>query len=193
VWKLFKCSPYENHMQHWPDGKKLLFLNDGGSRYAGFDLKTNTWRKVELANKCPMSLYNARSAWDTRRSLWAFRLGPRLCTFDPRTHTFATLPDCYDMPIPSRAELKQMQKEKKKPDPRLHAKGVCYISKHDAYLVIGPTGNDTAVYDIERKKWTLVQGGAIELANGYCQYSPELDVVAMNYQLSGYKFRYVPD
>jgi len=189
VWKLFKCSPYENHMQYWPQGQKLLFLNDGGNRYAEFDLDTQRWSKVDLANPCPMSLYNARSAWDSKRALWVFRLGPRLCTFDPKTKAFAALPNCYDMPIPSRTEIRQMQKEKKTLDPRLFTKAVCYISRHDVYLVPGPTGNDTAVYDPEQKTWTAIAGGAIEHANGYCQYCPELDVVAMNFQHKCYKFR----
>ena len=193
VWKHFKCSPYENHMQHWAEGRKLLFLNDHGNRYAEFDLAKNTWQKVALANKCPMSLYNARSTWDSRRSLWIFRLGPRLCTFNPKTRTFAELPNCYRMHIPSRDELAKMKKAKKAPDGRLRMKGVCYSSKHDVYLVTGPTGNDTAVYNVGKKEWASVRGGDIKLVNGYCQYDPTLDVVAMNYQLDCFKFRYVPE
>ena len=193
VWKLFRCSPYESHLQYWAEGGKLLFLNDHGHRYAEFDLKTNTWKQLALANACPMSLYNARSTWDSKRSLWVFRLGPRLCTFDPGTRSFAALPNCYPMPIPSRREIQQMKKAGKPVDGRLRMKGVCYISKHDVYLVSGPTGNDTVVYNVEAKTWTPIRGGDIKLVNGYCQYDPKLDLVAMNYQLDCFKFRYVPE
>ena len=192
VWKLFKCSPYESHLQYWAEGKKLLFFNDGGSKYAEFDMESQTWADVKLSGKCPMSLYNARSTWDSKRALWVFRLGPRLARFDPRTKAFEQLPNCYDMKIPSRQERAQMKKEKRKPDPRLAMKGVCYISEHDAYLVTGPTGDDTVVYGCKEKTWTPIKGGPIKLVNGYCQYNPGLDLVAMNLQQKCFKFRYVP-
>jgi len=189
VWSLFKCSPYEAHLQHWPEGKRLLFFNDGGNKYAEFDLASRKWETVTLRDKCPMSLYNARSTWDSKRSLWVFRLGPRLCTFDPRTRTFAALPNCWDTPIPTRKELKE---GKAKRDPRLAMKGICYISKHDAYLVTGPTGDDTMIYRVEEKRWVGIKGGPKGLVNGYCQYNPRLDIVAMNFQLQCFTFRYVP-
>lgn len=185
VWKFFKTSPYESHLAHWPEGGKLLFLDDGGSHYAEFDLKTQRWQKQQLAGQCPMRLYNARSTWDSRRGLWVFRLGPRLCTFDPKTRTFAKLPDCWQLqPATS--------PEKKKQEPRWASKGICYISRHDAYLVTGPTGNDTRVYDVATGRWTDLQGGDIELVNGYCQYEPQSDLVVMSYQLQCYRLRYMP-
>ncbi len=187
---LGKVYPYESHMRYWPKGGKLLFLDSGGKNCAEFDLEQEKWEKVALKGKCPMSLYNARSAWDSKRGIWIFRLGPRLCTFNPETRTFEKLPDCYDMKIPTRDELKKMKKEER--DTRLFMKGVCYISKHDRYLVCGPTGNDTAAYDPEAKKWTAVKGGDLKLTNGYMKYNPELDLVAMNFQLRCFKFRYVP-
>jgi len=192
VWKHFKCSPYENHMAHWPKGKKLLFLNDRGDKYARFDLATQKWTAAATDNKPPMSLYNARSAWDAKRSLWIFRLGPRLCVFDPARNRFESLPNCYDMPIPSRDELRKMKKSGARPDARLHSKGVCYISTRDRYLVCGPTGDDTAAYDPKTRKWTAIKGGKIELPNGYMQYNAKLDIVAMNYQLDCFKFKRVP-
>jgi hypothetical protein len=192
VWKLFKTSPYENHLTHWPAGKKLLFLNDGGNRYAEFDLETKKWAKVDLKNKAPHSLYHARSTWDSKRGLWVFRLGPRLSTFDPKTKSFTKLPNCWDLKVPNRQELKQMKKDKQKADKRLTWKGVCYISKHDAYLVSGPTGDQTMVYHVAEKKWRSIKGGAIKLQNGYCQYNPQLDLVVMNYQQHCYKFKYLP-
>jgi hypothetical protein len=136
---VYRVSSYESHLTHWPSGKKLLFLNDHGSHYAEFDLKSQTWHTAELANKCPMRLYNARSTWDSRRGLWVFRLGPSLCTFDPKQRTFTQLPDCWDLP-------KLASKEEKKKDRRWSSKGICYISKHDVYLVSGPSGNETGVY-----------------------------------------------
>ncbi|MBI5288061.1 MAG: hypothetical protein HY873_03720, partial [Chloroflexi bacterium] len=83
-WDGNRCSPYESHLGHWPEGGKLLFFNDGGNLYAEFDLKAQKWEKVELKGKCPMSLYGARSTWDSKRALWVFRCGPKLCTFDPK-------------------------------------------------------------------------------------------------------------
>ncbi|MHC4915648.1 MAG: hypothetical protein ACYTGB_09165 [Planctomycetota bacterium] len=190
VWKLFKCSPYEAHLVYWADGNKLLFFDSSGSRYAEFNLEKEKWEAVPLKNKTPMSLYNARSAWDSKRNLWIFRLGPRLCTFNPADKSFEALPPCYDMKIPTRDELKKMKKEDR--DPRLVMKPVCYVSRHDRYLVAGPTGNDTVAYDPEAKKWTPVKGGDLKLINGYMKYNPELDAVAMNFQLKCFKLKYVP-
>ncbi len=170
---VYRISPYESHLQHWPEGGKLLFLNDRGTRYAEFDLKTGTWRPVELAGKPPMSLYNARSTWDSRRQLWVFRLGSRACTFDPGSRTYRALPDSGD-------------------DAKDRSKGIVYIPRHDVYLICGPTGNDTKVFDIENRAWRTIPGGAIELVNGYPQYDPKTDQVALVYQLKAFKFRYVP-
>jgi len=192
VWKLFKTSPYENHMTHWPEGNKLLFLDSSGGKYAEFDLEKKKWEKIALKNKRSHSLYHARSTWDSKRGLWVFRLGPQLSTFDPKTKTFTKLPSCWDIKIPTREERKQMKKEKKKADKRLAWKGVCYISKHDVYLVSGPTGNETAIYDPEKKTWTPLKGGDIPLPNGYCQYNAEMDIVALGIQQKTFKFRYVP-
>jgi len=186
VWRLAKCSPYENHMTHWAAGGKLIFLNDGGNLYAEFDLKTQKWARAELKNKCPMSLYNARSTWDSKRALWVLRLGPNLCTFDPAKREFTALAKPWDIAPPDRND------KSAKPDPRLAGKGVGYIAKHDAYLITGPTGNDTMVYHAADGKWESVKGGEVALPNGYCQYSPELDMVLMNYQLECFKLRYVP-
>jgi len=185
VWKFFKTSPYESHLAHWPEGGKLLFLDDGGSHYAEFDLKTRQWQPQELPGECPMRLYNARSTWDSRRGLWVFRLGPRLCTFDPKTRTFARLPDCWQLPPTTSAE------EKKK-EPRWASKGICYVAKHDTYLVTGPNGNDTRVYDAATARWADLRGGNIELVNGYCQHEPQSEMVVLSYQLQCFKLRYVP-
>lgn len=182
---VYRVSPYEAHLAHWPAGGKLLFLNDRGNHYAEFDLKSQTWEKAELANECPMSLYNARSTWDSRRGLWVLRLGPRLCTFDPQARKFESLPDCWDLP-----EAKS--REEKKKEPRWASKGVCYIDKHDVYLVTGPTAGDTRVFRPAAGQWQSVDGGDTQLVNGYCQYDAKTDLVLMNYQLECFKFRFVP-
>lgn len=172
-------------MTYWPEGKKLIFLNDGGNLYAEFDLKAGQWAKVDLAGKCPMSLYNARSAWDSKRALWVFRLGPKLCTFDPKTKAFEKLPDCWDLP-----PLPDKKDKDAKRDPKYGWKSVVYIPKQDVYLVCGPTGNDTAVYSPETKRWTPIAGGDLEMPNGYMQYDPASDTVALNYHLNCFTFRY---
>lgn len=77
-WPGGNLSPYESHLQHWPAGNRLLFLNDRARYYAEFDLPTQTWEQQATKNACPMSLYNARSTWDSQRNLWVFRLGPQL-------------------------------------------------------------------------------------------------------------------
>jgi hypothetical protein len=185
VWKFFKTSPYESHLAHWPEGDKLLFLDDNGRRYAEFDLKTQRWQQRELAGECPMRLYNARSTWDSRRGLWVFRLGPRLCTFDPKTRTFAKLPDCWQLPPAD-------SREAKKQEPRWASKGICYVSKHDVYLVTGPTGDDTRVCHAATGRWVNMRGGDIQLPNGYCQYEPQSDLVVLSCQLQCFKLRYLP-
>ncbi|MGE3804001.1 MAG: alpha/beta hydrolase fold domain-containing protein, partial [Gemmataceae bacterium] len=68
-WNENACSPYESHLQHWRAGNKLLFLNDRANHAAEFDLKTQKWEKVETKNETPMSLYNARSTWNSKRDL----------------------------------------------------------------------------------------------------------------------------
>jgi hypothetical protein len=185
--EFFQCSPYEAHMEYWPEGQRLIFLDDNGGHYAEFDLTARKWEAKDLAGECPMRLYNARSAWDARRSLWVFRLGPKLCTFDPRTRTFTPLPPCWEHlpPMPAKGE-------DRKTDPRWSWKGVVYVPKHDAYLACGPTGDDTRVFDVAKGVWHDVKGGALELPNGYLQYDPESDQVLLNYQLRCFKLRYVP-
>lgn len=175
----YRGSPYENHLQHWPEGKKLIFLNDSAIFYAEFDLATQQWAKVELANKSPFSLYNARSTWDSKRALWVFRLGPKVSQFNPATREFTLLPEIYELPTDEK-------------DPRRNWKGITYISKHDVYLATGNTGNDTWVYTPGHDKWKNIQGGNIELVNGYPQYDPSSDLVVLVYQLKAFRFRYQP-
>ena len=160
-------------MQYWPEGDKILFLNDRGRYYAEFDVKSEKWTKRDLANKTPMSLYNARSTWDAKRAVWVFRLGAKLCTFDPKTRSFKALPDCP-----------AGEKDR--------SKGVVYIPPHDVYLVTGPTGNDTHVYDVAKGQWSTVKGGDIKLVNGYPQYAPKTGLVGLVYQLKAFVFRYTP-
>jgi len=173
-------SPYENHLRWWPEGKRLLFLNDDGSFYAEFDLATQTWAKVNLKNQCPMRLYNARSTWDAKRQLWVFRLGPRAVTFDPKTREFHALPNIYDIPTDEK-------------DQRRDSQGIVYIPKHDVYLATGINGNDTWVYEVEKGKWVNIKGGEISLVNGYPQYDSGSDLVGLVYQLKAFRFRYVPE
>lgn len=183
---------YESHLAYWPQGRRLLFVASGGGQHAEFDLKEQKWTAVPVRNSPDMSLYHARSAWDTKRDLWIFRKGPKVCTFDPREKRYERLPNCSDYPVPSAGDIGKMNAGKTKRDRRLEWKGICYISKHDRYLVSGPSGNDTAVYDPEAGVWTAIKGGDIKLPNGYAQYNPALDIVAMNYQLQCFKFKYVP-
>ncbi len=177
---LFKVSAYENHMQWWPEGNKLIYLNSKGNRYAEFDLEAGEWKKVDLENKCPQSLYHARSTWDSKRQLWVFRLGPKCCTFDPAARTFQALPAFTD-------------EQYGDGDKRSIWKGIAYIPKHDVYLITGPTGNDTWVYEIEKGKWKNIKGGDIKLPNGYAQYDPTTDLVGLVIQLKNYVFRYTPE
>lgn len=177
---VYTVSSYESHLRYWPQGNRLLFLDDKGRHYATFDLETETWSKGELKNECPMRLYNARSTWDSRRRLWVFRLGPQLCTFDPATAAFEKLPLPYPMP------------EDKK-DPRRATKGVAYLSRHDVYLIAGPTGNDTYAFDPNTKSWRHIGGGDLKMVNGYMEYDPASDLAVMVYQQQIYRFRYVPE
>ncbi len=185
-------SLYETHLTYWPEGRKLLFLDNGGGNGAEFDLEKREWKAAPPANKPGMSVYHARSTWDTKRGLWVFRKGPDVCTYDPKERKFEKLPDCWDLGIPIEERIKNGSADKPA-EKRINWKGVCYVAKHDAYLVTGPTGNDTMVYSCAEKKWHSVKGGDVELPNGYCQYNPEMDLVAMSIHLHCFKFRYVPE
>ncbi|MBI3831658.1 MAG: hypothetical protein HY291_19210 [Planctomycetes bacterium] len=178
-WDEYKSSPYESHLRYWPEGGKLLFLNDSGRLYAEFDLKTQKWEKAELKGKCPMTLYEARSTWDSKRALWVFRLGPKLCTFDPKAKEFKELSNAYEL-------------SGDKKDPRGGMKGITYISKHDVYLINGPTAEDTWVYDPIKSAWSQVKAGGPKLVNGYLQYDAQTDLVVLSYQLTAFTFHYQP-
>ena len=80
-----------------------------------------------------------------------------------------------------------------KKDKRRSWKGLAYVAKHDVYLMTGPTGNDTKVYDVAAGKWHAVSGGDLALVNGYPQYDPRADLVGLVYQLKTFVFRYVPE
>lgn len=179
-WNESACSPYESHLQHWPDKGKLLFFNDLGTHAAEFDLKTQKWEKATAKNKPPMSLYNARSTWDSKRQRWIFRLGPRLCSYDPREREFKQLPTPYE-----RGEDKK--------DPGNSMKGITYIPKHDVYLISGPTAADTWVYAPEKGTWSQVKASGPKLIAGYLQYDPRSDQVILSYQLTAFRFRYEPN
>jgi len=185
-------GPYENHMIFWPSQNKLLFLSSEAKSYSHFDLEQKKWSKAELKNKSPMSLYNARSAWDSKRNLWIFRLGVSVCTFNPETGLFAELPKCYDLKIPTKEELEEMKAKNIERDPRFASKGICYNSKHDVYIVSGPTGNDTVYFDPEKNIWTPILAGDLKMENGYMQYDEKLDIVILSYQLNCYKLKFKP-
>ena len=62
----------------------------------------------------------------------------------------------YDVDLPLAATKQDQKKE-----PRCASKGICYIAKHDVYLITGPTGNDTRVYNAAKRTWTSLLGGDI--------------------------------
>ena len=179
LWPSRTRSPYENHLRWWPDGGKLLFLDSRGSLYAEFDLKASKWEQAVLANAAPMSLYNARSAWDSKRGLWVFRLGHKACTFDPGTRQYQALPD-----LPDLVETEEHDKG--------GSKGIVYIPRHDVYLANGRTSRDTRVFDLAAGKWIAVAGGDEALPNGYPQYDPRTDLVGLVKQDQAFVFRYQP-
>lgn len=195
-WNGNRVSPYECHLTHWPEGNKLLFLSANGREYAEFDLKTQKWEKIELDKnfKMKVSAYGARTDWDSKRGLWIFRNGPKVGTFDPKTKSFNELPSCWDMPpYPSKAEIEELKKNNKTVDERYAWKSVAYNSKHDVYMITGPTGNDTRIYKVEEKKWLEVKGGDIKLPNGYLEYDSKTDLTGLVIQLSAFKFFYSPE
>ncbi|PCJ57672.1 MAG: hypothetical protein COA79_15615 [Planctomycetota bacterium] len=193
-WNGNRASPYESHMEYWPEGKKLLYFDARAQCYAEFDLKTQKWAKVERKKgKTGVSLYGARSSWDTKRGLWIFRNGVNVSVFNPKDKSFTKLPNCWELPpYPSKEKLKEMKKNKQKPDVRYHWKSIAYNAKHDVYVITGPTGNDTRVYNVEKKTWSEVKGGEIKLSNGYLEYDEKSDLFGLVVQHSAFKFRYVP-
>lgn len=195
-WDGNRASPYESHLEYWPEGNKLLYFDSNGRCYAEFDLKTQKWEKIDLKdnkNNGGVSLYGARSAWDSKRGLWIFRNGPKVSTFNPKDHTFTPLPNCCDLPpYPTKEELAAMKKENKEPDARYHWKSIAYNSKLDVYLITGPTGNDTKAYHVEEKIWREIKGGDNKLPNGYLEYDALTDMFGLVIQHQAYKFKYVP-
>ena len=184
-WNEYRASNFEAHMRHWPAGGRLLYFNSGANCHAEFDLKTKKWEKIELKGKSPMSLYEARSAWDAKRGLWVFRHGPQACTYNPATREFAALPELYPMPNPAPKDEK---------DPRRGCQGIAYNSKHDVYFASGPTGDDTYVLEPGKSAWTNLKCGDVKLGSWrYLQYDPKTDVTVLSTHLAAFKFRYVPE
>lgn len=171
--------PYEAHLAHWPEAGKLLFIDGYARNPATFDLKAGTWEKMSLKNKPTCPMYNSRSTWDSKRQLWVFRLGAQVGTFDPRTAEFGQVSPPYEQPAG-------------KDDPRGKMKGIAYISAHDVYLINGPTGADTHVYSPQTGKWSRLDGGDLQLINGYLQYDPKTDHVVLSYQHTAFVLRYTP-
>jgi hypothetical protein len=194
-WDGNRASPYESHLEYWPEGKKLLYFDSNARCYAEFDLKTQKWEKIELGKevKPEVSLYGARTSWDSKRGLWIFRNGKNISTFNPKDKTFSALPPCWDLPpYPSKEKLEEMKKEKIEVDPRYGWKSIAYNSKLDAYVITGPTGNDTRAYHVEEKVWHEIKGGDIKLPNGYLEYDEKTDLFGLVIQHQAFKFRYVP-
>jgi hypothetical protein len=190
-WNGNRVSPYEGHMEYWPEGKKIMYMDATCRYYAEFDIKTQKWEKLNLANKG--ETFKGRTAWDSKRSLWLFRSGERVTAFDPEKRIFTKFKNCWDLPMyPNKEKQKEMKENNIKIDPRYSWKGVVYNSKHDVYIVCGPTGNDTRVYNPNKEVWSDIKGGDIKLVNGYLEYDPITDLTALVYQHSAFTLKYVP-
>ena len=171
--------PYEAHLTHWPEGGKLLFIDGYARSPAWLNLKTGTWEKMPLRNNPTCPMYNSRTTWDSKRQMWIFRLGGQVGSFDPRTAEFRAIPSPYEQPAD-------------KEDLRGKLKGITYIVKHDVYIINGPTGDETYVYEPAKGRWRTIRGGGTRLVNGYLQYDAVTDQVVLSYQLMAFVFRYVP-
>jgi len=181
-WNKNSVQAFEQHLEYWPGGKKLLFHSGTGKYYAEFDIKTQKWAKVKLKNTLPVRTFGARSAWDSKREHWVFRLGEKVGYISPKLKSCSALPD-----LPK--EFSIIPKGRKS----WHLyKSIAYISKHDVYIISGATGNDTYVYDHKTKKWVKILGGEIKLPNGYIEYDEKTDLCGLVYQHKAFKFRYVP-
>lgn len=176
----YKGSPYESHMKWWPERKRILFLDDVARFHAEFDPETERWTKLELAGRSPMSLFGARSAWDSRRQRWVFRHGAKACYFDPVTRTFTAMPDLFPAPEDKKDLLHKL-------------KGIAYIPPYDVYIAVGLNGNDTQVFDIEKNVWSTIRGGDIAFPRGYLEYDAANDLLVLVYQHQAFRFRYKPD
>lgn len=172
----YKDSDFENHLRYWPQKNKLLFFDSSAKFYATFDIASQKWAKEELKNKSPMSLYNTRSTWDSKRNLWVFRLGNLVCTFNPETREFASLPEPYKI-------------EEKKDNPRVGIKGIVYLPKLDGYFLSGLNPDDCWFYSPEKNLWHQVKATGPELPNGYLNYNQVLDCITLNYQLQMFVFK----
>jgi len=168
---LFKKPPfaYQSHLRYWAKGNRLLFVDSEGKSHAEFDLTTETWKEVKAKQNSPCRLNGARSAWDSKRDVWLFRANKEVCSYDPSTRSYKRLPDTD-----------------------VNHTNITYLSKYDLYLVAGPTGDDTRIFDPKTNKWRSLKGGAIKLPNGYLEFDPLSGLVLMVRQSQTFWLRFRP-
>jgi hypothetical protein len=176
VLQFWSISFYETHMVHWKAGNKILFVASNGSKHAVLDLDSETWQEVHTQNNAPISLYHAMSAWDSKRDLWVFRNGTGVCTYNPVTKKYSSLPGCGISDL----------------------SGIAYDSKYDAYFVVGKTANTAKVYHPDKGRWEALGGPSVLFQNNvdmYLTYDPVTEKICMVTDADlpkYYTYKYVP-
>lgn len=207
-WERFEGSPktlfpdvwmYEAHMAYWPEKNVLTFLGSAGKRYAHFDLGKKVWKKVPkqptgFSIREFQRLWHMRSAWDSKRDAWVFRKSNKVVVFNPETAEMKKLPDPYE------PRYNKEPEESPRVLPADSQGSICYISKHDVYMiprVPGPWGNKTMVFHPDKGEWETVKGGDTlpvrkEKQRRYCHYDEKGDVVVFTFHHYAAVFKYVP-
>lgn len=180
---VYTVSDYESHLVYWPEGDRLLFVDDNGAHYAEMQRSTHEWADVTSeATRAPFTLYNARSAWDHARQRWLFRNGTALAAYDPTTRTWTRLADV----------------------PFGGSPAIAYVESWDVFLSVGSTAHETAVYEPDEDRWSVIDGGDIDFGARsnpqffFLAYDIPTDRVGMlmgnatTLPLRQYTFRYLP-
>ncbi|MBL8026953.1 MAG: T9SS type A sorting domain-containing protein [Fibrobacteres bacterium] len=168
-WNGYAASPYESHLRAWPEGGKLLYVNDGGDKHAEMNLSTEKWTNITTAAlKAPMSLYNARSCWDRKRQLWVFRNDTNVCTYNPSTRTYKKLPSCKVS----------------------GSQAISYDSRRDVYVAAGLAMNSVRYFRYSDTSWVApVIANSAALPSGYLAYDSTNDLHLLVYQQATHRFR----
>ena len=170
-------------MAYWPEEHRLMFLSGKGNYYAEFDTSSKKWVTCEAKISDPIDVFGARTDWDDRRQRWLFRLGAEVAYWDPIGRAWKKLPR-----LPQ--ELDEIPHGGKK----WHKyKGIAWISKHDVYIANGRTGADTYILKPGESSWKRIDGGDLELPNGYLEYDEVTDQTILVWHRKIYTFRYDPN
>lgn len=134
------------------------------------DLSTEVWVNINTTYPSlhsSFSLYNARSAWDSRRQLWIFQNDTNTCTYNPTTKSYSLLPSS-----------------------KISAKTISYDSRRDVYLIVGGNSKTTRYFSPTNNCWYApIINDSVTVGQGYLVYDSLNDFHAWVIQKNAKKFR----